>query len=185
MRTSSRHAAAWPLLALAVSLAHAGLAGAADAQLVMRAAARSLTGLPGVRVAVGQLTPEAIDGGLDSVGLRTTIELELRRAGIRVFHDEEVRLQPEVGVLFVNLVVMREQATGGYVYRAKMELRQDVRLARDPNVTLPATTWSARDAVIALGGRFSLRDDVAGTHRAQVAEFLNDYFTANPRTAAR
>lgn len=155
------------------------------AQLVMRSSARSLTGLPGVRVVIGQLTAEAMDAGLDSVAVRTQIELELRRAGVRIFHEEETRFRPDVAVLLVNLVVMPDRATGGYFYRAKMELRQDVRLARDVDVSIPATTWAARDAIIALGGRFNLRDDVAGTCRAQVTEFLNDYLAANPRTAAR
>jgi hypothetical protein len=182
---SAARASTIPAIALAMLLLLAGSPAHGAAQLVMRAGARSLTELPGVRVVVGQLTPEASEGGLDSVGIRTTVELELRRAGVRVVRDEDVHLQPGLGTLLVNLVVMRDRTTGGYVYRAKMELRQDVRLARQADVVIPATTWAARDAIIALGGRFNLRDDVAGTHRAQVAEFLNDYFTANPVSASR
>src|SRR5438128_12486274 len=104
----------WGIIGLSVSRS-----GAQDSEL----SRATLRGLPGVEVIVANLKPEVERAGLTKEQLQTDVELQLRKAGIRVFTSEESRrvqgqpwLYVEVhallsshGLVVYNILVMLNQ----------------------------------------------------------------------------
>jgi hypothetical protein len=163
-----------PLLAL---LGAATVAVANDDQ----PSRKSLAGLQGVFVLVEEIRPEAQDQGLTMTAVQTDAELRLRKAGIRVFTDAEVRNVPGNPVLYLKAIVM--PGTPPWGYAVAIELHQGVVLTRDPSMDTWASTWS-----VAGGGGYDAPSNIPRKVRDKlndyVDQFINAYLAMNPRKPA-
>ena len=138
----------------------------------------TLAGLTGVEVAVEPMDPDAEKDGLAQSTLRTDVELTLRQAGIRVLTSDGRLAAPGMPYLYLSVGTAKNEP-GFYAYDIDLELKQEVRLTRNPAITSMATTWSAPGWVGAVGSRnlSKVREGV----RDVLDQFLNAYLAANPK----
>jgi hypothetical protein len=128
-----------------------------------------------VFVLIETLPPEAIQGGLTTDILRTDVELRLRRSGVNVLTRAQFLSGGPELYLSVNLLCDR---VGLCAFGPKLDLIQQVTLARDPSIIIPATTWSiASVGTVGQNKIPGIRRDLADL----VDHFLNDYLAVNPR----
>lgn len=139
---------------------------------------KTLRGLPGVLVAVDDLDQSTVRNNcpLDAAQLKTDAELRLRKGGISVLSAEQLAKSPGGPVLSINISCTgnEEQSFSAVL----VMVSQEVVLARDPNVHLYVTTWSASGGIGMIGIEAlekSTRDKLAD----QVDKFLNAYLAAN------
>jgi hypothetical protein len=138
---------------------------------------QSLKGLKGVNVLVEDLKAEAERDGLKQTSIQTDVELKLRQAGIAVLTKAEAPAAPGAPCLYIS--VSTSQSGSLYGFSIKVELKQNVRLDRDPSMWLPGvTTWSV-DAVGTVGREKlrNLRDGI----KDYVDRFINAYLSVNPK----
>ena len=135
----------------------------------------TLAGLTGVNVLVEGMNPDVERDGLARSTLQTDVELRLRQASIRVLTETEMLLAPGKPFLYLRVSSFKGRE-GVYAVAISLELKQSVRLVRDPALTLMAATWQSIGA-IGLGGPSKARDTV----RDEVDKFINAYLAANPK----
>jgi hypothetical protein len=138
------------------------------------------------------LRPELVAGGLTEHRLQTAIEQKLKEAGIKVVPEAEYHDSQAVGILYVNLRVLKPEipkkwytVNGAHVskdgpverysYAVDVELRQATSLVRDPAVKQMATTWSTSS--FGLRRLIRIEADVI----SQAERFVSAYQVANPK----
>jgi len=138
----------------------------------------TLVGLPGVDVVVEQIADDAQGDGLDTLQVRTDVEVKLRQAGIRVLSKEEWLSTAGRPYLYVNIQTVKNKQSV-YAFSARVELRQSVTLVRQPSLRQLLTTWSTPGYIGTAGSQklATLRDDV----RDLTDQFINAYLAANPK----
>lgn len=144
----------------------------------------SLKGLRGVAVVVESIPDVAQRDGLGETLVQTDAELRLRLAGIKVLSKDEFSDASGGPYLYINVNAMPASALDGrYVMNVAVELRQEVKLLRDPTIKTFATTWAVRTIgligyirMIAGSGR-----DVRDVLKDDIDRFINAYLTVNPR----
>jgi hypothetical protein len=111
-------------------------------------------------------------------GLKTDIEMQLRRADIRVVNRVEAMSTPGIPHLILKVTTHKDAA--GYIYAFGIELNlvQDVVLSRNSKFSGRAATWST--GVVGLVGAQSLLSMLPSVWD-RVDQFVKDYRTANPK----
>jgi hypothetical protein len=89
----------------------------------------SLVGLRGIKIEVGDLTPDAEQAGLSRSVIQTDAELKLRIAGIRVIGEDEAP-SPGMPSLYIRADCMKLKGASLFVYSLDVELTQNVVLSR-------------------------------------------------------
>ncbi len=137
----------------------------------------SLAGLSGVFVDVTGVMPPG-QSDVTRAGLKTDIELQLRRADIRVVNRVEAMSTP--GIPHLVLKVTTHKDVAGYIYAFGIELNlvQAVVLLRDSKLVGRGTTWST-GAVGLVGAQSLLR--ILPSVWDRMDQFVKDYRTANPK----
>jgi hypothetical protein len=140
---------------------------------------QSLKGLKGVYVLVEDLKAEAERDGLNQASIRTDVELKLRQAGITVLTKAEAEAAPGAPCLYISVDTKGSQSESLYGVSMKVELKQNVRLDRDPSMWLPGvTTWSVEAVgTVGRGKLRNLRDRV----KDYADRFINAYLSVNPK----
>jgi len=141
---------------------------------------KTLAGLDGVQVWVGSTPDGAQRDGLDTVQLRTDVELKLRQAGIPVLSEQQSLSKVGAPGLALRLDVFRNPGIPLYAFRVKVEVQQVVRLARNPTLIVRAATWSSTGDIGTVG-QTTLGSYVRETVRDQMDQFINAYLAANPK----
>jgi hypothetical protein len=138
----------------------------------------TLAGLTGVEVVVETMKPDAEREGLAGSTIQTDVELKLRQAGIRVLTSSDGFLAPGNPYLYLNVNTSRTR-TGIYAYCIELQVKQGVKLTRNPAIISSSPTWQARGYVGTVGASnlHTVRDDV----RDMVDQFVNAYLAANPK----
>jgi len=136
----------------------------------------TLRGVKGVDVEIGPMNSEVENLGLGKGQIQTEVELTLRRNGIPITTDSS----STNGRLFVvvNCIAI-SNLKGALACSLSMELLQDVRLVRDPNISSQASTW--KTGGVAVRDLTSLRQDI----RDMADEFSNDYLEQNGKGSRR
>lgn len=139
------------------------LSASASAQQALNNATLSLTGAEGLYVRVSDLDPDLkevlIKESISEMILRSEIERKLESAGIRAEPEELFRktgrenclfLKMEISTLELNQTAIKI-ADGAklpqtkFMYRLRLEFRQEVSLARDAGMKVMAITWMRDD----------------------------------------
>ena len=153
-------------------LLSSGRAGAQDIEY----SRATLRGLAGVRVLVENIDQDAQADGLTQQQLQTAVELQLRKEGIPVLSMTQM---PGTPYLYVTVTAHKDQRRSFYHYCFRVELHQEVLLARAPDIRAFATTWS-------LGGIAGIGSEaLSGAVRANilnyVEQFIHAYLSENPK----
>jgi hypothetical protein len=109
----------------------------------------------------------------DSSTIHNRVELKLRQNGIRVGKEE-------FPYLLVSCVILQPKEGFVYAYTCRVEVAQWVNRTFPAPLRVLATTWSSTSHVSTVGSD-NLRASVANKVDAQMDEFLNAWFKANPK----
>ena len=139
----------------------------------------TLRGLQGVQVLVEDLRPEVERAGLTKQQLTTDVELQLRKAGIRVFAKQERLRAPGQPWLYVNVNTLL-LSNGLAAYNISVVLNQ--RASLDINTSAAnVVTWHSEG--LGTVGVSYVSDTVRKYVRDHVDRFINAYLSVNPRPA--
>ncbi|GJM17131.1 MAG: hypothetical protein DHS20C13_24580 [Thermodesulfobacteriota bacterium] len=137
----------------------------------------TLKGIKGIGLSVEDIDADAAADGLSKDKLLKVITQKLKKSGIKVFTDLELRTisgQPQL-VLNINSI---KQPGPIYIFTTTLDLTQIVLLERNKGLTAVSPTWT----VLTTGG--SLPEDLAATVDASIdpmlESFITDYKKANP-----
>lgn len=147
---------------------------------VARAAGDSgtLRGIDKMSVLIEGLDSDSTNYGVTEQMLRTQVELELRRTGIKVVEFKTAPTVPTT--LYVWLAAMRHIGSRFHVYTINLELKQDAALRRNPQIiAFYATTWDKRSLNLISSDNYA--NNVRSTLSKLLDEFLNDYLSVNPK----
>ncbi len=132
----------------------------------------------GVFVWVKNIDPKVVPLGLTRDQVKTDVELQLRKAGIRVLTERECRATPGHPYLSVAISISEIKISHdrvGYAYYIGLSLIESVMLARGFEAV--GSIWST-GSVGAIGKDASpMRSIISGF----VDNFINDYLAANPK----
>lgn len=129
------------------------------------------------------MNADAERDGLTTAQIRTDVELRLRKAGIPLRSVGEEKRQRGEPYLYVNIATLRSSNAPVYAVNVSVELKQDVRLERNPSISCPgAATWQTTGTV----GVFhpSRLADSRKIVQDMTDEFANAYLSENPFPAA-
>jgi hypothetical protein len=138
----------------------------------------TLRGLKSLGVLIEHLPPEIEKEGLSRDQLRASVELKLRKAGMRVLTREESFGTAGEPHLYININVnVAKTESDIYPYSIDLLLIQRISLVRDPNITTYGVTWST-GGVGSIGKTIvrELGESVEG----MVDVFLKAYLEENP-----
>src|SRR5207302_7465487 len=138
----------------------------------------TLAGLTGVYVLVEHIDDDAKRDGLDTLQVRTDVEVKLRQASISVLSEEEQFSTAGAAYLYINIQTAKNKLSV-YAFSVRVELRQGVMLIRNQSMRRLATTWSATGTIGTVGSQklASVREVV----RDLTDQFINAYLAANPK----
>jgi len=141
------------LVLIPAMLGIAMIAAPAAAQLDAPGSRATLVGLPGFFVAVEDMDTSAARIGITSAVIQTDVEARLRAAGIRLYTAEDFKNVLEVPQLYVNInqLSLHGPQAGLFTYNATTEVRQAIKLARNPAIGSTSVTWRAPATVGTVG----------------------------------
>jgi hypothetical protein len=138
----------------------------------------SLRGIEGVMVAVEDLKPDIAGDGLSKEKIQTDVELKLRFAGITVLDENAWLNERGQPYLYVNINSNKNTGTGMYSFNISVVLRQNVIVARNPDVLISADTWHADHVgYVNVKNAAGLRESIKDV----VDIFINDYLAVNTK----
>ena len=139
---------------------------------------KTLAGLKVVYVVVEPIKDDAERDGLRGDQVSTDVELTLRQAGITVLGGEQGTFPAGTALLYVNVHAFKSPGMDVYAYSVEVQLHQQVRLLRNPTVTVLTATWSTGSLGLAGPAYLSSVREVV---RDQIDKFINAYLAANPK----
>jgi hypothetical protein len=141
-------------LILILSILGVALSAApAAAQLDSPGSRKTLVGLPGFFVAVEDMDSSAGRVGVTSTVIQTDVEARLKAAGIRLYTADDFKNILEVPQLYINVneLALHGAQAGLFTYNATTEVRQAIKLSRNPDITSTSVTWRAPATVGTVG----------------------------------
>lgn len=137
---------------------------------------RSLRGLQGISVQVMRFDAEV--QGVSLKQIQTDVELRLRKSGIRVLPFSSVSRLEGQPFLWISVLALKNPL-GVSVYSVNVELWQDVKLKRNPAISVSAATYVVEPRLVVVDSRNikQLREDLSDC----VDTFINDYLAMNPK----
>ena len=131
----------------------------------------TLTGLRVLGVHVEPLDADAERHGLAADDLRADVESMLAGAGFTLIPPPKL-FNDVLGAPFLHLDVMTLEVEQRYAYSIRLELRQAVKLVREPAIQTMAVTWRATPLIgtVPTGALAGLRQSVASV----VDQFITD-----------
>ena len=138
----------------------------------------TLTGLPGVRVVVADMTPDGTRAGLRASTFQAEVERLLRRGGIRILTRREVLTTTGHPYLYLTVGVQAVGSIpGSYTVHVSLLLHQTVTTVRNPALQVGATTWMTHPMIGFARARDLAADLELLTHLL-VASFVDAYNAA-------
>ena len=142
----------------------------------------SLRGIKHIGVTIGKISHTATTIGINRDSLRESIALQLRTEGISIVTPDELHADSVIPYLQVILFLSYSKPT--YMYTVMVGLNEKVHLEREPTIVSSAMPWwrIIRGEYI---GTTGLEQEVEGSLRKLLKEFVEDYFAVNPRQAIK
>ncbi|MFC1651204.1 hypothetical protein ACFL2X_06495 [Candidatus Latescibacterota bacterium] len=138
----------------------------------------SLRGLKGIMMAIEDLKPDIEEDGLSQEKIQTDVELKLRLAGIIVLDDNGWLNEPGQPYLYVNINSKKNNAAGIYAFNIGVSLKQNVIIARVPELLISTETWQAENVgYISVKNAAGMRDLIKDV----VDIFINDFLAVNTK----
>jgi hypothetical protein len=139
----------------------------------------SLQGLHGIYVVVEDIQPELEKLEITHNQIKTDAGIKLQQAGIKILTEEENGNPTGAPFLYINVnSFFPPENPTVFAVHISTQLRQQVRLARDPIIVVTGITWNV--GATGFGGV----QNIEGIRRcidAQLDEFIKDYLGANPK----
>jgi hypothetical protein len=167
------------LIGLAVLWGMIGLSGGGSWALDSERTRATLRGVQRVEVVVERLEPDVERAGLTQQQLQIDVELQLRKAGIRVLTQREALAVPGQPYLYINANVVPRSGELT-AYSISVELEQLASLETNGSLAI-ASTWSAGSTGSVGSERL---DFIRGRIKDRVDEFINAYLSVHPRPAS-
>jgi hypothetical protein len=136
---------------------------------------QSLKGVKGVFITVEPLAPEIERDGLTQRLIRKSVEVRLRRAGIKVLSKVEWFEEGGHPLLYVNAHVLRLAESKEYIYAINVAVKQNVYLTREPIQIPSAATWWPGSVAGITPKLSAVRDAI----NKQVDAFIQAYYSVN------
>jgi hypothetical protein len=115
--------------------------------------------------------------------LQKAMELELRKAGIKILSDANA---PDAGLFTVTISIEHVEDFPLFNVGATVSLSQHVGLLRDPKLRTRSSTWPLFPTPITYCARLNdLRDLPKNIVVNQSKRFCNDYLAANPKAQVK
>ena len=161
-------------------LSLAMVARPAAAQLDSKNSRKTLSALPGFYVAVEDMDTAAARVGVTAAVIQSDIESKLRSAGIKLYTQDDFKNILEVPQLYVNIneLALHGAQSGLFTYNASAEVRQAIKLSRDPSIASTSVTWRA-PATVGTVGSDNFYSAVRDVVRDQVDLLINAYRDVN------
>jgi hypothetical protein len=138
---------------------------------------RMLVGLSGVCVMVSPIDKEGKRLGLTEEQIKTDVELQLQKAGIRVLTEKEsLHTKGSPSLVIEVSAHQMEPTTGLAVYWVHVNLLENAKLVRGPYYSV--ITWNGQ--IMGSVGKKNTRE-IHKELADLVDEFINDYLKANAR----
>jgi len=152
----------------------------AAAQLDSKNSRKTLAALPGFYVAVEDMDTAAARVGVTAAVIQSDIESKLRSAGIKLYNQDDFKNILEVPQLYVNIneLALHGAQTGLFTYNASAEVRQAIKLSRDPSIASTSVTWRA-PATVGTVGSDNLYTALREVVRDQVDLLITAYRDVN------
>jgi len=137
----------------------------------------ALTGIESMGVVVNPIDPDLVRTDFSVDYFKTQLEVELRKAGIKV--TDHTTLAETTGRPYLELTIHAVKvALNMYSYHIELKLMQHVQLRREPNMILSTITWTRTQLGNQNRSKFhELNKDI----QFMTNQFINDYFTVNPK----
>lgn len=147
--------------------------------------AQTLKGLDGVFIVVEAPTQYLLDAGLAGEAMRSTVESDLQKAGIRVLSRSEWLVHRGKPYVYLNVSavpVRQGEKVLGCAYNIRLELNQSVTLDRDNSRCMSASTWSADTT--GLASAKNVQSGIGDTIDDVVAKLGAAWAKVNPKSGA-
>lgn len=139
----------------------------------------TLAGLKSVGVLIERLQADAEALGLSTDALQTDVELRLRRSGIRVLTNAEMKHDPGAPYLYLGVNFQCSADLPLCAQSINLQFTQSVILSRDPTIESFGSTWDKN--VVGMIGRKVFASSTRQAVGDLVDQFLNDFLTVNPK----
>lgn len=134
-------------------------------------------GLGPIAVVIQDIDPEAVREDFNVSVLKNDVEVELRKAGIRVVDRSELTDASGRPYLFVVIHLVKG-SLNTFNYHAELRFHQNASLTRNPDVILSVPTWSRSVTGMERANRMTnVRDKV----REMLMVYINEYLASNPK----
>ena len=138
---------------------------------------KSLKGISGVFVVIGDITDDVANKGINKDNINSLVELRLRSSGIRVLSEKEYYKDSVGAMLCVSLNVIKGSQT--YAASVDLKLRQIVSTVNQSQELIAATTWDR--GFVSLYGNDSVQR-IKNVVDDLMTQFCNDFLKANPKS---
>ena len=150
------------------------LIGTAHAQTELEN--KSLIGLNEIYVTLETIGSDAESSAVPVDPLRREVEEMLRQGDVTLISSADLPGAPNASALAIT--VRSEPLANNRLYSIELRVKQAGTLLRDPQTTLPVTTWFASDlGLTPLSDQKEIRNSIL----ALVADFLTAHHQANPQ----
>ncbi len=147
----------------------------------------SLQGMEGLYILIDGQFESLIRKGITKEQLKTDVELQLRKAGIKVLTEQESVALPGTPYLSVTFQVSEgickvshtDSSLKFYAIGMLIQLHQEVRLDRNPKIKINGVTWKA-----ATTSWFTAKEMKNGTRehlKNGIDLFANEYLAVNSK----
>jgi len=134
-------------------------------------------GLGPIAVVVQDIDPEAVREDFNVSVIKNDVEVELRKAGIRVVDRSELTDASGRPYLFVVIHLVKG-SLNTFTYHTELRFHQNASMTRNPDVVLSVPTWSRSVTGMERANKMmSVRDKI----REMLMVYINEYLAANPR----
>ena len=138
-----------------------------------------MRGIGGIYVLVGKLPAELEAAAMTDVELEAGIELQLKKAGIKVLRSRDASALPVTPCLYFQLQVAKIAELPVYAITINASLLQRVNLVRDNSISGSAHTWFLSGTTAA--SEQNLGQKIKSSVDLLADQFIKDYLSMNSR----